>query len=109
MAARRHKDMKRVREKQITRTKVFSEEFFGVFFGMDFSGEIFREGFFGDSFIRRGRYSEDCCLQTVKRGSRTELISHSGLRYLSRNKQYGHPARKLLSGDAISQYVYRNM
>lgn len=42
MAARRHKDMKRVREKQITRTKVFSEEFFGVFFGMDFSGGIFR-------------------------------------------------------------------
>ena len=74
MAARRHKDMKRVREKQITRTKVFSEEFLGVFFGMDFSGWIFREGFFGDSFIRRGRYSEDCCLQTVKRGSRTELI-----------------------------------
>ena len=40
MAARRHKDMKRVREKQITRTKVFLEEFlgvfFGVFFGMDF-------------------------------------------------------------------------
>ena len=50
MAARRHKDMKRVREKQITRTKVFSEEFFGVFFGMDFSGEIFREGFFGRDF-----------------------------------------------------------
>lgn len=50
MAARRHKDMKRVREKQITRTKVFSEEFFGVFFGMDFSGEIFREGFFGMDF-----------------------------------------------------------
>lgn len=49
-AARRHKDMKRVREKQITRTKVFSEEFFGVFFGMDFSGEIFREGFFGRDF-----------------------------------------------------------
>lgn len=46
MAARRHKDMKRVREKQITRTKVFSEEFFG----MDFSGEIFREGFFGRDF-----------------------------------------------------------
>ena len=42
MAARRHKDMKRVREKQITRTKVFSGEFFGVFFGMDFSGWIFR-------------------------------------------------------------------
>ena len=50
MAARRHKDMKRVREKQITRTKVFSEEFFGVFFGMDFSGWIFREGFFGRDF-----------------------------------------------------------
>ena len=50
MVARRHKDMKRVREKQITRTKVFSEEFFGVFFGMDFSGEIFREGFFGRDF-----------------------------------------------------------
>lgn len=50
MAARRHKDMKRVREKQITRTKVFSEEFLGVFFGMDFSGEIFREGFFGRDF-----------------------------------------------------------
>ena len=50
IAARRHKDMKRVREKQITRTKVFSEEFFGVFFGMDFSGEIFRERFFGMDF-----------------------------------------------------------
>ena len=50
MAARRHKDMKRVREKQITRTKVFSEEFFGVFFGMDFSGGIFRERFFGRDF-----------------------------------------------------------
>ena len=50
MAARRHKDMKRVREKQITRTKVFSEGFFGVFFGMDFSGWIFREGFFGRDF-----------------------------------------------------------
>lgn len=36
MAARRHKDMKRVREKQITRTKVFSEEFFG----RDFSGIV---------------------------------------------------------------------
>lgn len=40
MAARRHKDMKRVLEKQITRTKVFSEEFFGVFFGRDFSGIV---------------------------------------------------------------------
>ena len=50
MAARRHKDMKRVREKQITRTKVFSEEFLGVFFGRDFSGGIFREGFFGRDF-----------------------------------------------------------
>ena len=54
MAARRHKDMKRVREKQITRTKVFSGEFFGVFFGMDFSGWIFRgvfrDGFFGMDF-----------------------------------------------------------
>ena len=45
MAARRHKDMKRVREKQITRTKVFLEEFLGVFFG-----RIFREGFFGRDF-----------------------------------------------------------
>lgn len=60
MAARRHKDMKRVREKQITRTKVFSGEFFGVdfsggifreeFFGVDFSGWIFRERFFGRDF-----------------------------------------------------------
>lgn len=40
MAARRHKDMKRVREKQITRTKVFLEEFLGVFFGRDFSGIV---------------------------------------------------------------------
>ena len=39
-AARRHKDMKRVREKQITRTKVFLEEFLGVFFGRDFSGIV---------------------------------------------------------------------
>lgn len=50
MAARRHKDMKRVREKQITRTKVFLEEFLGVFFGRDFSGGIFRERFFGRDF-----------------------------------------------------------
>lgn len=63
MAARRHKDMKRVREKQITRTKVFSEEFFGVFFGMDFSGWIFREGFFGRDFsgeiFRDGFFGRD--------------------------------------------------